>query len=125
MRLIELNGPPRAELEALGFKEYDEETTDPERLVWFRKHLFEIGSLNVIVEVKYNLSISDDPYATYDENCSYDFKRCTLITTHEEVEDNAISSDDDSYEQKTILYIQTLEELKSFIESSVKFGEFF
>ena len=125
MRLTELRQPPRKQLGVLGFTEYDEETTDPERWVWFRKQLFTIDSLNVIVEVKYSLSISDYPYASYDDNCSYSFEECTLITTYREVDNNAISSgDEDSFEWKTSLSISTTENLQAFVKSATAFSTF-
>ncbi len=126
MRLIELKNPPRDDLTRLSFEEYEEETTDSERWIWFRKHLFTFNSLNVIAEVKYSLSISDDPLATYDNNCSYMFEGCALIATYKEVYDNNISSyDADSFEQKTRLIINTTEQLQTFVESATALSAFF
>jgi len=64
-----------------GFEREDENTTDDVRWIWLRKVIDIRGTrFTFLIEVTYLLTISDDPFASYDENFNYSFEkvRCFL-----------------------------------------------
>lgn len=57
-----------------GLKRHDEETTDSLRLVWYEKNIYQTHSpLNYILQVEFELLLSDDPFVSYSDNCDYSF----------------------------------------------------
>jgi hypothetical protein len=60
----------------IGFEREEDGSCDSERWVWFKKEIV-IGNTNNYFEivVTYSLSISDDPYGSYDENFRYSHKK--------------------------------------------------
>lgn len=62
-----------------GFEREEEETTDPNRWVWYRKVIQSSESqLRLELELEFELSISDDPFANFSENRQYLWNGCYL-----------------------------------------------
>lgn len=61
-------------LEKAGFVRRDEETTDVDRWVWYERTIDGIESqVTLILQVEFEMSISDNPFVRTSDNFSYNF----------------------------------------------------
>jgi hypothetical protein len=103
-----------------GYVRRDQSTTDVARSVWFEKIYDSCDSqARLILQIEFDLSISDDPFATYKENLSYSFNGVYLRV----VDRQMAAFDNQTYDEETErprsvgrrkLSITTLEDLKRF-----------
>jgi hypothetical protein len=115
-----------------GYERCDESTSDPIRSVRYRKRinpdpatLFDFAkgytharwpAVAFDVTITYTLYISDDPFATWRENCDYSFEEvCLVVYDAREVESD--DSDDEAREVQLtkigerVIFPETLDEL--------------
>lgn len=63
-----------------GYARREEETTESVRLVWYEKTFGSFESnLRFVIQIEFELSISDAPYASWTENCTYCFNGVYLV----------------------------------------------
>lgn len=64
---------------AYGFTRADEHTSDDVRWVRYSKAIeSDQNQISLVVSIEYELGLSDDPFVTYDQNCSYSFNGVVL-----------------------------------------------
>lgn len=113
-------------LAQFGFERRDEITTNPDRYVWYEKTFKRYTSqLCLVVQVEFELFISDDPEASYTENLSYSFNRVFLRVIDRQMVADGSEGDELWYDEETEflreidrwrLPIQTVEQLNAFCE---------
>ncbi|MEW6441845.1 MAG: hypothetical protein AB1640_13000 [bacterium] len=84
-------------LEKLGFARRDQNSTDVVRWVWYERTIDSIGSqVRFVVQVEFELCISDDPFVKFPDNHTYSFSRVYLkvIDRQMEREDNRTYDED-------------------------------
>ncbi len=87
-------------LEKAGFVEREEHTTDDVRWVWFERTIDSIESqVRLILQVEFELSISDDPFVRTSDNFSYSFNGVYLKVIDRQME----RSDSQSYDEETFM----------------------
>lgn len=104
------------ELITFGFIRRDEETTDSTRFIWYEKTLKK-GRFSYILQIEFELSISDDPYGSYSDNHSYTFNDIYLRIINEEISNYNISFDslrDDFEVDKIKLNLKSIPEIILF-----------
>ena len=113
-------------LSRLGFIEIEEDTTDSSRWVWFRKGLYRVEALIAIIELKFSLTIEDDPYATYNENLFYSFEQVTFLLTDGPIEYNGdLESSSDYSSESRRLSIEHIADLEFYLLLTDKLKSFF
>lgn len=104
-----------------GFERREEHSTDSVRWVWYEKRIQSIDSqICLVIQVEFELYISDDPTASYIENRSYGFNGVSLKVIDLQTERrDGISYEEDTESPGEIggwrLSIETLEQLKLFV----------
>jgi len=105
----------------LGFTRHEEDTADTVRSVWYRKAFDSIDSnVKIEVEVEFELSISDDPYASYTDNLDYFWNGCFIRVIDRQMDRLSNQDFDEETERprsvgRLRLKMHTLEELKKFV----------
>lgn len=105
-----------------GFEREEEETTDPNRCVWYRKVVQSGESqLRLELELEFELSISDDPFASFSENRQYLWNGCYLRAYDRQMEREDNMFFDEATENpvevdRILLNINHLGELLKFAE---------
>lgn len=85
-------------LEKAGFVEREEETTDVVRWVWYERTIDSIESqVRFVVQVEFELSISDDPFVRTSDNFSYSFNGVYLKVIDRQMQ----RWDSQSYDEET------------------------
>ena len=107
----------------LGFTKEEEDTTDSNRLIWYTM-TFDPCDSNVRFKlvITFDLSISDNPEATWIENCLYSWKGCHIeVVDRQMVERRKEDFDEDTEDPRTIgiypLSAYTLEEITSLTKT--------
>jgi hypothetical protein len=72
-------------LESAGFTRREEQTTDFVRWVWFEKTI-DLVEISLILQVEFELAISDDPSVPTNDNFSYGFNGVYLKILERSVE---------------------------------------
>jgi len=72
-------------LEKAGFVRREEETADVVRWVWYEKTIE--SQVTFVVQVKFEMSISDDPFVKTSDNFSYSFNGVFLKVIEEQSEE--------------------------------------
>jgi len=104
-------------LEKAGFVEREEDTTDVVRWVWFEKTIDSIDSqVTLILQVEFELSISDDPFVRTSDNFSYSFNGVYLKIIERPVE----TADSRSYEREEFFKHPRILPLNDFADLVVK-----
>lgn len=85
-------------MEKAGFVEREEETTDVVRWVWYERTIDSIESqVRFVVQVEFELSISDDPFVRTSDNFSYSFNGVYLKVIDRQMQ----RWDSQSYDEET------------------------
>ena len=85
-------------LEEMGFVRRDDGTADVVRWVWYEKTIDSIESqVRFILQVEFELSISDNPFVPRIDNFSYSFNRVYLRV----IDRQLVRWDNQSYDQET------------------------
>lgn len=104
-------------LEKTGFLRRDEETTDVDRWVWYEKTIDSIESqVTLILQVEFELSISDDPFVRTSDNFCYSFNGVYLKIIERPVE----TADSRSYEREEFFKHPRILPLNDFADLFVK-----
>ena len=72
-------------LEKAGFVRREEETTDVVRWVWYEKTIE--SQVTFVVQVEFEMAISDDPFVKTSDNFSYSFNGVFLKVIEEQTEE--------------------------------------
>jgi hypothetical protein len=109
----------------MGFTRTEEDSTDNYRWVHYsRTFQSDKSTFKFIVRVVYEMSLRDDPEASYEENVSYSFEHVYLLVTDrcmEQLEVHGLTCFDEDSEKPrfvgaTKLNIQTRAELKALVK---------
>jgi len=104
-------------LEKAGFIEREQHTTDTVRWVWFEKTVDSVASqVRLVVQVEFELSISDDPFVRTSENFSYSFNGVYLKIIEEQTE----AEDSQSEDRVSFLKHPHIMPLGAFMKTFVK-----
>ena len=104
-------------LEKAGFVEREEETTDVVRWVWFERTIDSIESqVSLILQVEFEMSISDNPFVRTSDNFCYSFNGVYLKIIERPVE----TADSRSYEREEFFKHPRILPLNDFADLFVK-----
>lgn len=104
-----------------GFERREEHSTDSVRWVWYEKRIQSYESqICFVIQVEFELYISDNPTASYLDNRSYGFNGVNLGVIDRQMERwDSMSYEEDTESPRDVgswkLSIQTLEQLESFV----------
>lgn len=104
-------------LEKAGFVRRDEETTDVVRWVWYERTIDSIESqMRLILQVEFEMSISDNPFVRTSDNFSYSFNGVYLKI----IERPAETADSRSYEREEFFKHPRILPLNDFADLVMK-----
>lgn len=100
-------------LENAGFIRREEETTDVDRWVWYERTIGSIDSeVRLVVQVEFEMSVSDNPFVRTSDNFSYSFNGVYLRIVEEPIE----RSGTESYDAETFLKKPRIMPLEFFLK---------
>ena len=95
--LIEVTKEPTF-LEKLGFTGREQDSTDTVRWVWYERTIDSYKSqVRFVIQVEFEMFITDDPVASYTDNVSYSFNRIYIKVIDRHME----KSDNQAYDEET------------------------
>ena len=104
-------------LEKAGFVEREEETTDVVRWVWFERTIDSVESeVTLVLQVEFELAISDDPFVRTSDNFSYSFNGVYLKIIERQME----REDSESADEASVLKNSHMLSLDAFMKAYVK-----
>ena len=104
-------------LEKAGFVRRDEETTDVVRWVWYERTIDSVESeVTLVLQVEFELSISDNPVVRTSDNFSYNFNGVYLKISERPVE----TANSRSYEREEFFKHPRILSLNDFADLCVK-----
>lgn len=104
-------------LEKLGFVRRDEETTDVVRRVWYERTIDSVESqVTLILQVEFELSISDHPFVRTIDNFSYGFNGIYLKIIERQMD----REESESADEASVLKNPHMLSLDAFMKAYVK-----
>lgn len=104
-------------LEKAGFVRRDEETTDVDRWIWYERTIDGIESqVTLILQVEFEMSISDNPFVRTSDNFWYSFNGVYLKIIERQMD----REDSESADKASVLKNPHMLSLDAFIKAYVK-----